>query len=208
MSSVQNLGPALDYSPDFIVQHLDSSKPLLESMGRRLGAYLAATSALPNLDEAWCNAAYWYHEALAERLDTVAVAKLETAMEVLLGAESVTGSKKRLLEGFEALFGLQKDGQVNPPNPVTVDQLVVAITTARSRILHGTWPTLHFDLPTAKGKPTVAYSDVEFLTRMLLLNFSVQMDAYQDAGQTGDTTEALLSWANAARLAAAAVPQP
>ncbi len=170
-------------------------------MGRRLAAYLAAASPLPNLDEAWCNAAYWYHEALAENLDTVAVAKLETAIEVLFRAESMSGSKQRLLDSFDAIFGLKGSDQVNPPSPVTVEPLVVAITTARSRILHGTWPTLHHDLPTAKGTPAVTYADVEFLTRMLLLQFSAQMDAYQDAGKTVDTTEALVAWIKAERLA-------
>ena len=80
---------------------------MLESMGRRLADYLAATSPLPDLDEAWCNAAYWYHEALAESLDTVAVPKLETAIEVLFRAESMSGSKQRMLDCFDAIFGLK-----------------------------------------------------------------------------------------------------
>lgn len=196
-----NRVPALARTLELIVQHLGSVTPVLESMGRRLAAYLAATSPLPDLDEAWCNAAYWYHEALAESLDTVAVAKLETAIEVLFRAESMSGSKQRLLDSFDAIFGLKGSDLINPPSTVTVEQLVVAITTARSRVLHGTWPTLHNDLPTAKGKPAVSYADVEFLARMLLLQFSVQMDAYQDAGKTEDTTEALVAWMKAERLA-------
>ena len=56
-------------------------------MGRRLSAYLEATSVVPDLDEAWCNVMYWFHEAMAECLDTVAVAKLETSIEVLFRAE-------------------------------------------------------------------------------------------------------------------------
>ena len=201
--------PALARSPELIVLHLASAKPLLESMGRRLTAYLAATSPLPDLDEAWCNSAYWYHEALAESLDTVAVAKLETAIEVLFRAESMSGSKQRLLESFDAMFGLEGSDFVNPPSTVTVEQLVVAITTARSRVLHGTWPTLHTDLPTAKGKPAVTYGDVEFLTRALLLQFSIWMDAYQAAGRTDDTTDAFVAWIKSERLAqATARPKP
>ncbi len=200
-TGTRNLVPALARSPDLIVAHLSSVRPLLESMGRRLAAYLAATSPLPDLDEAWCNAAYWYHEALAESLDTVAVAKLETAIEVLFRAESMSGSKQRLLDSFDAIFALKGTDLVNPPSSVTVEQLVVAITTARSRVLHGTWPTLHNDLPTAKGKPAVSYADVEFLTRMLLVQFSVQLDAYQKAGNTEDTTEALIAWIKTERVA-------
>jgi len=203
-----NRVPALARAPELIALHLASAKPLLESMGRRLTAYLAATSQLPDLDEAWCDAAYWYHEALAESLDTVAVAKLETAIEVLFHAESMSGSKQRLLESFDAMFGLKGSDLVNPPSTVSVEQLVTAITTARSRVLHGTWPTLHTDLPTAKGKPAVTYGDVEFLTRMLLLQFSVHMDAYEAAGRSDDTTDALVAWIKAERLARAARPPP
>lgn len=199
-TGTRNRLPALARAPELIAAHIASAQPLLDSMGRRLSAYLSATSPLPDLDEAWCNAAYWYHEALAESLDTVAVAKLETAIEVLFRAESMSGSKQRLLDSFDAIFGLKDSDQVNPPNPVTVEQLVVAITTARSRVLHGTWPTLHNDLPTAKGKPAVTYGDVEFLTRMLLVQFSLQMDDYLKAGETEDTTESLIAWIKAERL--------
>lgn len=196
-----NTIPALARSPELIAGHMQAAKPVLESMGRRLTAYLSATSPLPELDEAWCNAAYWYHEALAESLATVAVAKLETAIEVLFRAESMNGSKQRLLSSFDAIFGLKGSDPVNPPNSATVEQLVIAITTARSRILHGTWPTLNTDLPSAKGKPSTSYADVETLTRLLLLNFSIQLDAYQQAGGTTDTTDALLTWIKAQRVA-------
>jgi hypothetical protein len=207
-TGTSNRVPALGRAPELLIQHLASAKPLLESMGRRLAAYLAATSSLPDLDEAWCNAAYWYHEALAESLDTVAVAKLETAIEVLFRAESMSGSKKLLLDSFDAIFGLKGSDLVNPPSTVTVEQLVVAITTARSRVLHGTWPTLVTDLPSVKGKPAVSYGDVEFLTRTLLLQFSLHMDAYQAAGETDDTTDALITWIKAERVAQAAASMP
>jgi hypothetical protein len=80
-------------------------------------------------------------------LDTVAVAKLETAIEVLFRAESMSGSKRRLLESFDAIFGLGSKDFLDAAKTVTVEEFVQAITTARSRILHGTWPTLHSDLP-------------------------------------------------------------
>ncbi len=60
---------------------------IIRSVGRRVEAYVRGESKLPNLEQAWCDAAYWFHEGLAETLDSIAVAKLETAIEVLLGAE-------------------------------------------------------------------------------------------------------------------------
>ncbi|WP_035227245.1 hypothetical protein [Agrobacterium tumefaciens] len=194
-----NTIPALARSQELIAEHMEAASPFLQSMGRRLAAYLSATSPLPELDEAWCNAAYWYHEALAEHLDTVAVAKLETAIEVLFRAESMSGSKQRLLSSFDAIFGLKASDAISPQNSATVEQLVIAITTARSRIFHGTWPTLHTDLPSAKGKPPTSYADVETLARLLLLNFSLQLDAYQQAGETVDSTDAFLAWIKAQR---------
>jgi len=196
----KNQMPALARPPDFIAKHLASAAPAFQSMGRRLEGYLTAASPLPELNAAWCNAAYWYHEALAEALDTVAVAKLEIAMEVLFRAESMSRSKRRLLESFDAIFGLGPSDYLDVAKTVSVEQIVVAITTARSRILHGTWPTLHNDLPSQPGRLTISYRDVEMLTRMLLLNFSLQLDAYQSDGQTDDTTEALMGWIKAERL--------
>jgi hypothetical protein len=200
-SGTSNQMPALARSPDMIARHIAEVQPAFDSMGRRLEAYLTAASPLPELNSAWYNAAYWYHEALAETLDTVAVAKLETAIEVLFRAESSTGSKRRLLESFDAIFGLGPNDHLDPAKTVTVQQIVLAITTARSCVLHGTWPTLHNDLPSQTGRLTANFGEVETLTRTLLLRFSLALDAYQDAGKTDDTTDAFISWIKADRLA-------
>ena len=69
---------------------------VIRSVGRRLDAYVHGGSKLPKLAQAWCDAAYWLHEGLAETLASIAVAKLETAIEVLLGAESSSKSERRL----------------------------------------------------------------------------------------------------------------
>ncbi|ODT59587.1 MAG: hypothetical protein ABS77_10300 [Phenylobacterium sp. SCN 69-14] len=199
----KNLSPALARSQDLIEQHMKGVAPVLDSMGQRLAGFLDALSAVPILDEAWCNAAYWYHEALAETLDTVAVAKLETAIEVLFRAESMSGSKRRLTESFEVFFGL-KPGDKIGSGTVTVEQFVESITTARSRVLHGTWPTLHLDLAANKSGQTISYADVEFLTRTLLVSMSVSLDDYVATSSPVDTTEALFAWILAQRAQAAA----
>lgn len=200
--SSSNREPARAIAPELFAHGLAQVRPVLDSMGRRLSSYLDATSTLPDLDEAWCNAAYWYHEALAEELDTVAVAKLETSIEVLFRAESMSGSKRRLLDSFDAIFGLKENDPIAPSSPVTAGQLAVSITTARSRVLHGTWPTLHTDLPAVKGQPPVSYADVELLARILLVEFSRHIDAYEAAGGIADNTDALIAWVKAQREAA------
>jgi hypothetical protein len=192
--SSSNREPARVVAPDAFVYGLTQIRPLIDSMERRLSSYLEATSTLPELDEAWCNAAYWYHEALAETLETVAIAKLETAIEVLFRSESMSGSKRRLLDSFDAIFGLKENDPIAPGSTVTAGQLTTAITTARSRVLHGTWPTLHTDLPSAKGHAPATYADVELLARILLVQFSIYIDAYLQAGNAIDGTNDLIAW--------------
>lgn len=199
----RNQVPALARSHELIERHIKQAEPAFQSMGQRLSAFLDATSPVPDLDEAWCNAAYWYHEALAETLDTVAVAKLETAIEVLFRAENMSRSMRRLLESFDVFFGLSRSEPIVPNGTVTVEQFAEAIITARSRVLHGTWPTLQFDLPANKSNQTVSYNDVEFLTRTLLVCFSAHLDAYIAAGNPTDTTDAFFAWIKAERTARA-----
>ena len=82
---------------------------------------------------------------------------------------------------------------------MTVEQFALAITTARSRVLHGTWPTIHTDLPGYKKQQPVSFQDVETLARTLLLAVAEQIEAYVDAGQTNDSTDDLLTWIKSRR---------
>jgi hypothetical protein len=201
--NASNREPARAISPELFAHVLPQIAPTLGVMGQRLASYLGATSPVPDLDEAWCNAAYWYHEALAEPLDTVAVAKLEAAIEILFRSENMDGSKKRIISSFDAIFDLSET-DVIPGSIVTVRQFTLAITTARSRVVHGTWPTLHTDLPGYKGQQPVSYNDVETLARLLLLQFAHHIDAYTQAGETDESTDAVLAWIKAKRLSGGA----
>jgi len=163
----------------------------VDSMGRRLQSYVDGSGVLPTLDETWCNAAYWYHEAVAEPLDTVAIAKFETSIEVLFRSESSNGSKRRLLLGLEAFVGKKKNDDVGG---ITADQLAASIVTSRSRVLHGTWPTLHADLPDGKGGVAVNIATAEQLARLFLIAFSDAIDIYGATSTADDTVEALLDW--------------
>lgn len=190
--ATQNDEPGRVLVPGGVAEILTMQADALASTGRRLQAYLDGSGPLPTLDEAWCNAAYWYHEALAEPLETVAIAKFETAIEVLFRAENSSGSKKRLLLGLEAFFGVGKDANLR--GGMTADQFAASIVTSRSRVLHGTWPTLHTELPDGNGGIRVSVNDAEALARMLLLRFSMAVDQYAAAGEVEDTVEAFLGW--------------
>jgi hypothetical protein len=87
--------------------------------------------------------AYWFHEALAEPIDSIAIAKLETALEVLLRSESSKGSTSRVLTILYCFFGLQPDDPVAPNASLTAKQFAANLVRDRSRILHGTWSTLN-----------------------------------------------------------------
>lgn len=201
--SSHNDEPGRTMIPGGVATQLANNASLLASTGRRLNAYLAGSGALPTLDEAWCNAVYWYHEAVAEPLETVAVAKLETAIEVLFRSEKSTGSKERLLLGLEAFFDVDRNAPLGNSS-VTADQFAASIVTARSRVLHGTWPTLHTELPDGKGGMHVSLDDAENLARLLLLSFSLALDDYAASGSAEDTVEPFLNWQRSRPRAATA----
>lgn len=194
-----NRTPALAIAPELFAHVISNEiSQQLAMMGRRLTEYLGTTSTVPLLDEAWCNAAYWFHEACAEPLDTVAVVKLETAIEVLFRAEDMRGSKSRLKHSFNAIFGLAEE-DLFPGSGLTVEQFILNITTARSRVVHGTWPTIHTDLPGYKKQPPVSRGAVEMVASRLLIEVAHHIDAYVRAGETADDTDSLLSWIKSQR---------
>jgi hypothetical protein len=69
------------------------------------------------------------------------VAKLETAIEVLLGAESTKLSKKRMCQAIRAFYGRKETDPLATDASIDVKQFVEGIVGARSRILHGTLST-------------------------------------------------------------------
>lgn len=199
----QNDEPGRTFGPGALEMALAQFGPAVESMGRRLQSYVAGSGVRPSLDETWCNAAYWYHEAVAEPLETVAIAKFETTIEVLFRSENSSGSKKRLLQGLEAFFGKKRNDDLGG---ITADQLAASIVTSRSRVLHGTWPTLHTELPDSKGGVAVSTATAEQLARLLLVAFSEAVDTYGAAATGDDTVEALLDWKLQQSAPAAAPP--
>jgi hypothetical protein len=168
-------------------QHVRQSATILESVGNRVGCFLAKSSALPRLEQAWCDAAYWCHEAFVEPLDTIAVPKLETAIEVLLRAENTRGSKARFIQAIETFFGLKRDQFINPTSSFTVEKLAEGFVRDRSRILHGTWSTL--DTHLKDSRPSLAE-----LARRIMANYTVHLDDYMKDDGATDNIDHFLRW--------------
>lgn len=165
-----------------------ASGDVLEKLGRRVRTYLEGGD-FPNLNEAWCEAAYWYHEAVAENLETMRIARLETSLEVLFRAENTSGSTRRILEGLEVLLGLGPSKNIGAIRPITVKKLVDELVQTRSQVLHGTWPTLTTDLP-----GHLSAGDLALIVRRLLVLFALKLDPYEKSPSCADDVSDFLAW--------------
>jgi len=165
---------------------------IIRSVGGRVEAYVRGGSKVPKLEQAWCDAAYWFHEGLAETLDSIAVAKLETAIEVLLGAESSSKSEKRLCEALHAFHGVNENDPIATEPSVSIKQYVKGIVGPRSRFLHGTWSTLGENAEATRA-------DAEALSWGLLRLSSLALDRYGASNSPVDSATAFLDWINAER---------
>ena len=166
----------------------------IRSVGWRVDAYVRGGPKLPNLEQAWCDAAYWFHEGLAETLDSIAAAKLETAIEVLFGAESSSKSEKRLCEALHAFHGVNENDPIATDPSVSIKQYVKEIVGPRSRFLHGTWSTLVENAEATRA-------DAEALNWGLLRLSSLALDRYGASKSPADSATAFLDWVNAEREA-------
>lgn len=166
-----NQTPGMSIGPDTLEILLERGKELLDAIGPRIKTFLGATALLPALEQAWIDAAYWFHEGLAEPLDTIAVTKLETAIEVLLRSESTSGSKSRLLRAIRVFYGLAPNQFINPTSEITVEQFAKGFVTDRSRIIHGTWSTLTHSLRDSRPSLTI-------LVRGLLIHYALELNRY------------------------------
>ncbi len=100
---ISNDQPGLGLGGDAFDLFVSQGAGILASAGERISSFIAGGGTLPKLEMAWCNGAFWFHEALAEPLATVAIAKLETAIENLFGSSSLGESKKRILRAIRGL---------------------------------------------------------------------------------------------------------
>ncbi|MGH6681985.1 MAG: hypothetical protein ACREDL_24320, partial [Bradyrhizobium sp.] len=198
---ISNDQPGLGLGGDAFDLLLTQGAGILASAGERISSFIAGRGALPNLEMAWCNGAFWFHEALAEPLATVAIAKLETAIENLFGSSSLGESKKRILRAIRGLHGLKRDDPIAPGSSFKVDSYVDKIVEARSRILHGNWSTLTEELP-------IGRAEVASLARSLLMHYTEQLDAFAATPSSVDDVVQFLDWIVTQHTAQAATSQP
>lgn len=189
-TSFKRRQPGLGLSANDFDGFIVAASAEIEAMGRFIEAYLSGRGNLPRLRRAWCNAVYWFHEGMAEPLDTVATVKLETAIENLFLAESTAKAKRRMLEGLEGMLGISEFDPASSLSDVTFRKLVDEIAKTRSSVLHGTSPTL-------PGRDTgVERSLVERMVRKFLIGYPRLVETYERESATAkDEIETLLKWA-------------
>jgi hypothetical protein len=184
--------PCFSYSAEYFDELLFEHRIILDSVGCRVNSFVTNVTTLPKLDQAWCDAAYWFHEGVSEKLDTIAVTKMETSIEVLIFAENPSGCKNSLIKAFQAIYGLDRNQPLSEDNPRTVYEFINSIVRARSRILHGTWSTLNYRQLTRNEHQHRA--DVEWLARDLLVHFTLQLDEYKNINNPEDDFKKFIEW--------------
>lgn len=165
---------------------LRKSVSVIAAVGNLVRSFTSGSFRLPTLERAWCDAAYWLHQARAESIDTIAIAKLETALEVLLRSESTRGSEQRILEILHAFFGLAPEAPINPGSLISARQFARRIVRDRSRILHGTWSTLN-----ARG---LGRAGMEGFVISVVRMAAVEIDGYAKSPEPSDDVDEFLRW--------------
>ena len=178
-------------------QMRQAAQPVMDAAGRSIANFIARQNSLPELRQAWCDAVYWFHEAIAEPLATIATTKYETAVEVLLRAESSDKSGARMRAAIKALTGLGENDFLPGSATLTVKQFAASLVTARSRVLHGTLSTLLADV-------AAEHLNLAQFARQLLLVFALQIEEYSTVLGAKDDRDSLLAWIDAERAAASA----
>lgn len=167
--------------------------PIFTAVGNIVRSFATGSLRLPVLEQAWCDAAYWFHQGLVESIDTIAITKLETALEVLARAESSRGSERRISEILSAFFGLEPDDPIALESTLTARQFARNVVRDRSRILHGTWSTLN-----VRG---IDRAGMEGFVSTVLRAAAIELEAYTHLAHRPDDIDHFLDWVGRRRAA-------
>jgi hypothetical protein len=200
-AGIKNMESGHGLSGGAFDQMVAAGQPLLVSAGRSITSLLTRQGALKTLRLAWCDGIYWFHEALAESLSTVATTKFETAIEALLRAESSPKSEARMRDAIRVLTGLGPKDFMPGTTTLTVEKFAKELVRARSQVLHGTLSTLLGDV--AAESTTLAG-----LAREFLLLFALHLDGYEAEPNRKDVRDSLLAWIDARRPPDSTAPAP
>jgi hypothetical protein len=166
---------------------LTMNEAIVSSVGDRVRSFSTGRFRLHRLELAWCDAAYWFHEALSEINEAIAVTKLETALEVLMCAGSSKGSQARIEAILEAFYDLGRDDPVHDATTTTAKRFAKEFVEGRSRVLHGTESTL------LSRRSHDWEGAVEFV-RSVLARAAVEIGTYSDIPNVADDRESFLEW--------------
>ena len=189
--------PGLTYGPGELEAYLANGAAVLTSVGGMIAQFLDGGGSLLKLGQAWVDAAYWYHAGLAETLDTIAVPKLETSIEVLLGSESTKGSEARFNQAITVFAGLSESDFIHPDSYMTVKQFAKRFVMERSRILHGTYSTLNLAMGTSR-------KSLIDIGGAFLREYALELDLYRASEAPVDDLNAFLGWIQVRRQASRA----
>lgn len=176
---IRNDFPGLTLGVGAINSEISKNQQLVDAIGHRINAFLAQSShnsQIAAVELAWCDAAYWFREGLAEPVDTIAVAKLETCLEVLLGAESSSGSRRRIEQAFKLFLGKAPQDRIFTSTHITVKKFAQELVGARSRVLHGTSSTLVDD---GSGTPR---DEAWIVVHAMLILSALKLDQFVASG--------------------------
>lgn len=187
-----NHSPGLSIGQGYMQEIQRIAQRTFTSVGNRVTGFASGQFRLPVLEGAWCDGAYWMHEGLAETIDSISVAKLETALEVLLGAESSKGSEAKMLKALHTFFGLSPDDPITPGSNITTKRYAKDLVGGRSRVLHGTLSTLSSNLVQLRDQ-------LEFMATTLVRSTAIEIDEYLADGQVADDIDIFLDWVRTAR---------
>jgi hypothetical protein len=191
------LDAGMSIGQGYLGQIVRESAPLITSVGNRVRAFTAGSFCLPKLEQAWCDAAYWLHEGLAEPMDPIAVTKLETAIEVLLRAENKSGSERRIIKAMDTFYALKPEDPITPNSSVTTKAFAKRFVEDRSRVLHGTVSTLNVRMAASRDS-------LENLVITLIRATVQELDLYLQSPSPADDTDVFLEWIKARRRRAQA----
>lgn len=192
-SGWSNQEPGLSIGAGTLADILQQTAPIFTAVGNVVHSFASGSFRFPVLETAWCDAAYWLHQALAESIDTIAVTKLETALEVLLRSENNEGSQRRMLEILRAFFDLGPNDPIAPGSALTARQFARRVVRDRSRILHGTWSTLSTRIIDRAG--------MEQFVITVLRSAALQLEAYARSAAPVDGLDEFLGWIQQGKLA-------
>lgn len=191
-----NEQPGLSVGSGTLELFLMHGQAIIAALGPRIESFIQGAGRLPKLEQAWADAAYWFHEGLAEPLDTIAVPKLETAVEVLLRSENASGSTTRLIKAICSFYDRTHTQLINEGSEITVAKFAKNISRDRARILHGTWPTLNHSLRVSRPTLTGLVHD-------LLAKYALELEIYIAKPGASDEIDNFLDAVKARRLLAA-----